>query len=97
MAQVTPATATKSISAAAQSLEVPLTTKLISSVRLAFTSVTTQNPLIWSWWKGSQNPLADMEGPYYLIGAPDRQYEEGKVILANASELIREYLLAAAA
>ncbi|KAI0685485.1 aromatic compound dioxygenase [Cytidiella melzeri] len=64
--------------------------KLFSTARLIYRNTTTDNPLVWSWWRGRQHPAADLEGPYYVTGSPERRLEDGRVILANAAELMED-------
>ncbi|KAH8118137.1 aromatic compound dioxygenase [Phellopilus nigrolimitatus] len=58
-----------------------------SVIRLLGTLCTSENPLLWSVWLGRRNKQADVEGPYYVLGAPDRQIEEGKGVLASSTSL----------
>jgi len=65
---------------------VPIHLRAGSPIRAFFVLLFKDN-FLWSWLHGKRNSRADMEGPYYVIGAPERRLEEGKVLLASYHEL----------
>ncbi|KAI5122528.1 hypothetical protein M0805_005255 [Coniferiporia weirii] len=67
----------------APSYPVSYLTLFKTGVRLLAMFSTYENPLLWSMWLGKRNKQADMEGPFYVIGAPDRQIEKGKAVIAS--------------
>lgn len=62
----------------------------ISVVRTILMTLTYENPYLWSKLCGRKNERADMEGPYYILGAPSREIEPGRGILAN-SDLLKKF------
>lgn len=59
--------------------------------------ILKENVLLWNrFLGGGRNERADVEGPYYLIGAPKRDIAEGKVVLASIEDLqaFKPFLLA---
>ncbi|TCD62588.1 hypothetical protein EIP91_006662 [Steccherinum ochraceum] len=67
---------------------IPLYTRITSAIRGLLVLLTKECPLFWSrFLQGSRNDRADMEGPYYILGAPSRQVEDGKAVLATANDL----------
>jgi len=63
-----------------------------SALRLFAVFLFKENFALWSWLQqGSRNPRADMEGPYYVLGAPERELEEGKALLASHDDLKQSY------
>ncbi|KAI0650900.1 Intradiol ring-cleavage dioxygenase [Trametes meyenii] len=66
---------------------VSLFTRLVSFVRSAWVMVVVDNPLSWRWGYRGQNEKDDVEGPFYIVGAPDRQIDDGKAVLASADYL----------
>ncbi|THH29683.1 hypothetical protein EUX98_g4494 [Antrodiella citrinella] len=69
-------------------LSIPIPTRVVSAVRGVTVALTKELPFLWSFvFQGSRNPRADVEGPYYIIGAPDRQIEDGKARLATVGDL----------
>lgn len=62
-------------------------TRVMNGFRLLYVVLAVDNPLLWSYRHGARNTQADLEGPYYLIGAPDRTIAPGKAILASLDEL----------
>lgn len=55
---------------------------IVSVITTLYTLLVTENPLIWKKRQG-KNKCADGRGPYYVQGAPFKQIEEGKGILAS--------------
>ncbi|KAH8088989.1 aromatic compound dioxygenase [Cristinia sonorae] len=69
-------------------LHIAWSTRILSVIRDIMVLFVKECPPLWSTFlQGSRNPRADMEGPYYIMGAPDRQVEDGKAVLATAEEL----------
>ncbi|TCD62589.1 hypothetical protein EIP91_006663 [Steccherinum ochraceum] len=67
---------------------VPSLTRISSAVYGFIVLLTQEFPFLWSHFlQGSKNDRADMMGPYYVLGAPSRQVEDGKAVLATAGEL----------
>ncbi|KDQ58527.1 hypothetical protein JAAARDRAFT_57449 [Jaapia argillacea MUCL 33604] len=71
----------------APEIKVPLLTRLLSIVYLLWVHFVSENIFVWSWIQGKRNIQADIVGPAYVLGAPNRQLEEGKAILATTAEL----------
>ncbi|KAI0363537.1 aromatic compound dioxygenase [Pilatotrama ljubarskyi] len=69
---------------------VGLLTRLISFIRSAWIMVVVDNPLAWSFGFRGRNEKDDVEGPFYILGAPQRQIEDGRAVLAPAA-LLNKY------
>ncbi|KZS92182.1 aromatic compound dioxygenase [Sistotremastrum niveocremeum HHB9708] len=41
----------------------------------------------WRFFRGTKNPQAEIEGPYYVVGSPFREIEPGRAVLANKEQL----------
>ncbi|TFK94897.1 aromatic compound dioxygenase [Polyporus arcularius HHB13444] len=70
-------------------IPVSLFTRLLSFARSAWVMVMVDNPLTWRLFKG-RNELDDIEGPFYILGAPQRELEDGKSVLAPKELLERD-------
>lgn len=67
---------------------VPIHLRVCSPIRALLVFLFSENPVLWSWLlQGRRNSRADLEGPYYTIGAPECGLEDGKVILASIEDL----------
>jgi len=75
--------------ASTHSGSVDYSTRLISTITTLYTFAVTENPLVWTRRQG-KNKDADGRGPYYVHGAPHRQIEAGKGILASL-DLLKKY------
>jgi hypothetical protein len=62
-------------------------TRVYTFFRLFYVFLVSNNPLIWPFRDGRRNAQADLEGPYYVVGAPDRTIADGKVLMADLEEL----------
>lgn len=72
----------------APSVPISAPLRLFAALRsLVWVMLVTDNPLSWWWWYGRRNDRADVEGPLYVPGAPDRTLEPGKAALATVDEL----------
>ncbi|GJE89571.1 catechol 1,2-dioxygenase [Phanerochaete sordida] len=81
-------TAETTLTAFAPSVPISVPLRVFSALRAAtWVQLVNDNPLTWSWRQGRRNERADMEGPLYVPGAPDRMLEPGKAVLATVSEL----------
>jgi len=68
--------------------DVPFYLRIASPIRVLYVMLFKENLVLWSLLlQGRRNARADMEGPYYVIGAPERGLEEGKVLLASYDDL----------
>ncbi|KIP05544.1 hypothetical protein PHLGIDRAFT_128806 [Phlebiopsis gigantea 11061_1 CR5-6] len=62
--------------------------RAVSALRSAiWVTFIQDNPLTWWWQQGRRNYRADMEGPLYVYGAPNREIEPGKAVLTTIDEL----------
>ncbi|RPD67467.1 aromatic compound dioxygenase [Lentinus tigrinus ALCF2SS1-7] len=68
---------------------VSLFTRLISFARSAWVMVMVDNPVFWKLFRG-KNELDDVEGPFYIVGAPQRQFGDGKMVLASKEIMQRD-------
>lgn len=67
---------------------ISLPIRIISAMRSVAVALTRDFPFAWGFvFQGSRNPRADVEGPYYILNAPNRQVEDGKAILATTEDL----------
>ncbi|OBZ77202.1 Catechol 1,2-dioxygenase [Grifola frondosa] len=64
-----------------------LATLLFSILRTAFIMLVAENPILWMIQQRWLNPQLDMEGPFYVVGSPNRQIADGKAQIASISEL----------
>ena len=71
----------------AETIPISWTTHFLNLFRFVYSLLVLNNPLIWGLREGRQNPQADIEGPFYVAGAPDRTVAPGKAVLASAKEL----------
>lgn len=69
----------------APSLPVPVTTRVFSLLNLLWTTVTYD--LAWHFHSAKTHERADFMGPYYVPGAPDVGFEEGKGVLGAMEDL----------
>lgn len=67
--------------------QIPLYTRFLTFLRLFYLFLIAENPLWWSFRQGARNKQADLEGPYYVVGAPDRTIARGKAALASLNDL----------
>lgn len=64
------------------------TTRLRSLLRLVYICLFSHNnPILWALRERRWNQQSDLEGPYYVLGAPDRTIAPGKAVMASLSEL----------
>jgi hypothetical protein len=68
-------------------VRIPWPTRAWNVVRLLYACVVSNNPVLWPLREGGRNPQADLEGPYYVPGAPDRALAPGKAVFASLKEL----------
>ncbi|KAL7282757.1 hypothetical protein ACG7TL_004232 [Trametes sanguinea] len=68
-------------------LSVSLLTRLVSFTRSAFVMTVVENPLTWKLGIRGSNEMEDIEGPFYILGAPQRQIEDGKAVMASKDYL----------
>ncbi|KAL1940065.1 hypothetical protein VTO73DRAFT_9400 [Trametes versicolor] len=62
-------------------------TRLFSALRSTWVMVVVDNPLSWKLGFRGQNEQDDVEGPFYITGAPSRQIDDGKAVLASPEHL----------
>ncbi|KAI0774690.1 Intradiol ring-cleavage dioxygenase [Trametes elegans] len=67
-----------------------IVTRLASFVRSTFVMLIVDNPLAWKLGSRGQNEKADVEGPFFMPGAPSRQIDDGKAVLAS-TEYLNKY------
>ncbi|KLO13057.1 aromatic compound dioxygenase [Schizopora paradoxa] len=65
----------------------PYLTLLLSAMRLFFVTLLHDMPGKWNLTHGRRNEQAEVEGPFYIIGAPSRQVGEGKGVIASPDML----------
>ncbi|KAH9854881.1 Intradiol ring-cleavage dioxygenase [Lenzites betulinus] len=63
-------------------ITVSLITRAASIIRSTYVMLVVDNPLSWKFGFRGQNEQDDIEGPFYIPGAPSRQIEDGKAVLA---------------
>ncbi|CAE6444663.1 unnamed protein product [Rhizoctonia solani] len=66
---------------------IPLSTRLFSFLSVGVSTLTTENPLAWRFLRGAAHPLADLTGPYYMYGAPEVNFAQGKAVLGATEDL----------
>ncbi|KAI0371451.1 aromatic compound dioxygenase [Pilatotrama ljubarskyi] len=66
---------------------VSLFTRLASFIRSTWVMIVVDNPLTWKLGFRGQNEQEDVEGPFYIVGSPKRQIEDGKAVLASTQYL----------
>ncbi|PIL37621.1 hypothetical protein GSI_01315 [Ganoderma sinense ZZ0214-1] len=67
---------------------VSLFTRLLSHLRSTWINLVHDNPIAWKiGLRGRANAFEDMEGPFFLIGAPSRQVADGQAVLASPEVL----------
>ncbi|KAH8087886.1 Intradiol ring-cleavage dioxygenase [Cristinia sonorae] len=66
---------------------IPLLRRAFYTLRIFYVLFVMEFPLLWSWLKGARNERADLEGPFYIAGAPDRQIAEGRAIIASREDM----------
>ncbi|KAI0355466.1 aromatic compound dioxygenase [Trametes cingulata] len=49
--------------------------------------LVVDNPIVWKLGLRGKNEQEDVEGPFYILGAPKRQIDDGKAVLASAEYL----------
>ncbi|EIN11519.1 aromatic compound dioxygenase [Punctularia strigosozonata HHB-11173 SS5] len=62
-------------------------TVIWSFLRTLWVHIFNDNLLIWKYTKGAHNPQADHIGPLYIVGAPNRNIDDGKAVLASNNDL----------
>lgn len=67
--------------------QVPVSAFLWTGIRAFYVHLISENPVLWSYFRGRRNPQADLEGPYYLSGAPTRELVPGKASMASLNDL----------
>jgi len=72
---------------ASQNLTTPLSTLLASIIRLFYVTLWREKFILWSFFRGKQNAQADLEGPFYILGAPVREIAPGKAVLATYKQM----------
>ncbi|KAJ7578639.1 Intradiol ring-cleavage dioxygenase [Mycena floridula] len=65
---------------------IPFSVRSRSTLYMIYKSLVTENFFLWSSRQGKWNDMADMEGPYYIYGAPDRMLEPGKALMAGSED-----------
>ncbi|KAI0832883.1 Intradiol ring-cleavage dioxygenase [Trametes gibbosa] len=65
-------------------------TRAASILRSTWVMVVVDNPLSWKFGFRGRNEQDDIEGPFYVFGAPSRQIDEGKAVLA-CKEYLEKY------
>ncbi|KAI0758198.1 Intradiol ring-cleavage dioxygenase [Fomes fomentarius] len=63
-------------------LGVSLFLRVYSAIRSTWVMLVVDNPFFWYFGFHSANILNDIEGPFYTVGSPSRQVEDGKAVLA---------------
>jgi hypothetical protein len=67
----------------AKDVSTPVSYLLQTLIRWPYAFFVKDNPFTWTYLDGKRNPLADTEGPFYVFGAPNRNIEDGKGVLAS--------------
>ncbi|OCH85236.1 aromatic compound dioxygenase [Obba rivulosa] len=62
---------------------VSLLTRILAIIRNAFQLLIPDNPLLYRLFNKRNPEWHDVEGPYYVLGAPSRNIAEGKAVLAS--------------
>ncbi|KAG8762894.1 hypothetical protein FRC12_008801 [Ceratobasidium sp. 428] len=65
---------------------------VVSVFKLVWVSLTSENPLVWSFVHGRAHPRADVSGPYYIVGALNVNFALGKAVLGATQDLKRSPL-----
>ncbi|THH30853.1 hypothetical protein EUX98_g3312 [Antrodiella citrinella] len=66
---------------------IPVTRQIYHIIRALYIFVVAECPLFWGWlFMGGRNDRADVEGPFYISGAPNLQIADGKAILASRED-----------
>ncbi|KAI0638639.1 Intradiol ring-cleavage dioxygenase [Trametes polyzona] len=66
---------------------VSLFTRLYFVLRSTWVTIVVDNPLAWKLGFRGKNAQDDVEGPFYIIGAPSRQIDDGKAVLASPEQI----------
>ncbi|KAJ7573646.1 Intradiol ring-cleavage dioxygenase [Mycena floridula] len=66
---------------------ISIPTRIIAVVGMLFRALVSENFLLWSFRQGKWNENADLEGPYYIPGAPERNIEPGKAQMVAVQDL----------
>ena len=67
---------------------ISMLTRIRTLFRLAYICIFSHsNPILWALRERKWNLQSDLEGPYYVLGAPDRTIAPGKAVMASLSEL----------
>ncbi|RDX55327.1 aromatic compound dioxygenase [Lentinus brumalis] len=66
---------------------VALFIRLYSHIRSVFVMLVVDNPFLWYFGLRGANILDDIEGPFYIVGSPFVQVDEGKGVLASVDML----------
>lgn len=61
--------------------------RILALLWALYTAAVTEGFFLWRFRQGKRNEMADMEGPYYISGAPNRNIENGKAVLAAQQDL----------
>ncbi|KAJ8457438.1 hypothetical protein ONZ51_g11535 [Trametes cubensis] len=69
---------------------VGILTRLVSFARSALIMTVVDNPLTWKLGFRGTNEKDDVEGPFYILGSPKRQIDDGKAVVASA-EYMNKY------
>lgn len=66
-------------------------TRIYSLLRLLYICLFSHNnPILWALRALRErrwNQQSDLEGPYYVLGAPDRTIAPGKAVMASLEEM----------
>ncbi|KAI0694379.1 Intradiol ring-cleavage dioxygenase [Cerioporus squamosus] len=61
--------------------------RLFSALRSMWVMLVVDNPFLWYFGLRGANILDDVEGPFYVVGSPSVQVDEGKGVLASVDLL----------
>ncbi|KZS92181.1 aromatic compound dioxygenase [Sistotremastrum niveocremeum HHB9708] len=75
----------------ARPIHTPPLSLLLTAFRALYTNLSpwAENVLFWRFFRGRKNAQAEIEGPYYVLGAPFREVAPGKAMLAT-KEMMKE-------
>ena len=76
-----------SLTAVSHPQPVPISTRVLFPLRTLYYTFVSENYFLWSFRQGT-NPSADVEGPFFIPGSPNREVDLGKAVLASP-ELMR--------
>lgn len=81
------------IFAPARIVKTPILKLVATLLRAIYLNVAPwgENLFTWRFFRGKRNPQSEIEGPYYVIGAPLREIEPGKAVLVRKEQLKGEH------